>query len=170
MDGLAAGLVGIAAVAFAGMSYVTGRTDFSDYLNIIYLPGAGELAVFCAAMTGACLGFLWFNARPAEVFMGDTGALALGGALGTVAVLLKKELLLFLVGGMFVAEALSVVVQVAYFRYTRRKYGIGRRLLRMAPIHHHFEMLGWPESKVVVRFWILGVLLALLSLSTFKIR
>lgn len=170
LDGLATGLVGIAGVAFAGMTYITGRIDFSDYLNIIYLEGAGELTIFCSALVGAALGFLWFNAKPAQVFMGDTGALALGGALGTVAILIKKELLLILVGGVFVMEALSVLIQIGYFKYTKRKYGEGRRIFRMAPLHHHFELLGWEESKIVVRFWIVGILLALLSLSTFKVR
>ena len=164
LDGLAIGLVGIAALAWAGMSYVTGRVDFSQYLNIVYLEGAGELTVYSAALIGASLGFLWYNSHPASVFMGDTGALALGGALGTLAVLLKKELLLFLVGGVFVAESLSVILQVISFRW------YGKRIFKMAPIHHHFELLGWPEERVVVRFWIIGILLALLSLGTFKVR
>ena len=164
LDGLAVGLVAVSAAAFAGMCYVTGHAAFSSYLNIIYLPGSGELAVFCAAMLGACLGFLWFNAYPADVFMGDTGALALGGALGMLAILIKKELLLVIVGGVFVAEALSVILQVAYFKWKRR------RIFLMAPLHHHFELKGWQEPKVVVRFWIAAVLLALVTLSTFKIR
>jgi phospho-N-acetylmuramoyl-pentapeptide-transferase len=164
LDGLAIGLVGIAALAWAGMSYVTGRVDFSQYLNIVYLEGAGELTIYCAALIGASLGFLWYNSHPASVFMGDTGALALGGALGTLAVLLKKELLLFLVGGVFVVESLSVILQVISFRW------YGKRIFKMAPIHHHFELLGWPEERVVVRFWIVGILLALLSLGTFKVR
>lgn len=164
LDGLAVGLSGIAFLAFAGICYLTGRADFSRYLAITYLPGAGELTVYCAATLGATMGFLWFNAHPAEVFMGDTGALALGGALGTIAILTKKEFLLLILGGVFVAEALSVIIQVAYFRWT------GKRIFRMAPLHHHFELLGWPESKVVVRFWILGIICALLTLSTLKIR
>lgn len=164
LDGLAIGLVGIAALAWAGMSYVTGRVDFSRYLNIIYLEGAGELTVYCASLIGASLGFLWFNSHPASVFMGDTGALALGSALGTLAVLLKKELLLLLVGGVFVAEIVSVIIQVVSFRWR------GKRVFKMAPLHHHFELLGWPEERVVVRFWIMGILLALLSLGTFKVR
>jgi phospho-N-acetylmuramoyl-pentapeptide-transferase len=164
LDGLAIGLLGIAGVAWAGMSYVTGRIDFSAYLNVIYLKGAGELTVYCAALVGASLGFLWYNCHPAEVFMGDTGALALGGAMGTMAVLLKKEFLLLLVGGVFVAETLSVILQVSWFKWRRK------RIFRMAPLHHHFELLGWPEEKVVARFWIVGILLALLSLGTFKIR
>ena len=144
--------------------------DFSSYLNIIYLPGAGELTIFTAAITGACIGYLWFNATPAEVFMGDVGSLSTGAALGTLAVLLKKELLLFIIGGVFVWEAVSVMLQVIYYRYTKNKQGAGKRLFMMAPIHHHFELKGWPESRVVVRFWIIGLLLALFSLTTFKIR
>ncbi len=164
LDGLAIGLSGIAFIAFAGLCYVTGRTDFSSYLAITYLPGAGELTIYCAATLGAALGFLWFNSYPAEVFMGDTGALALGGALGAIAILVKKEILLVILGGVFVIEALSVIVQVLAFRYT------GKRVFRMAPLHHHFELLGWPEAKVVVRFWIIGAICALITLSTLKIR
>ncbi|RJP79575.1 MAG: phospho-N-acetylmuramoyl-pentapeptide-transferase [Candidatus Zixiibacteriota bacterium] len=170
LDGLAIGISGIAATAFAVMAYITGHVLFSDYLNIIYLEGAGELTVFCAALAGACLGFLWYNAHPAQVFMGDTGSLAIGGALGTVAVLIKKELLLVIIGGMFVAESLSVLLQVGYFKYTRKRFGEGRRLFLMAPLHHHFELKGWPESQVVIRFWIIQILLVLISLTTFKIR
>ncbi len=168
LDGLAAGLIAISMLAFAGMSYVTGNVKFSDYLNIIYLSGSGELTVYCMAVVGAAMGFLWFNAYPAEVFMGDTGALALGSTLGTAAVLIKKEILLVLIGGVFVAEALSVILQTGYFKYTRKRKGQGKRVFRMAPLHHHFELKGWHESKVVVRFWIIGILLALLSLTTFK--
>ncbi len=170
LDGLAAGLMAIAMLAFAGIAYVSGHIKFSDYLNIIYLPGSGELTVYCLAVVGAIMGFLWYNAYPAEVFMGDTGALALGSTLGALAVLVKKEILLVLIGGVFVAEALSVIIQTSYFKYTRRKYGAGKRVFRMAPLHHHFELLGWHESKVVTRFWIIGILLALLSLATFKVR
>ena len=170
LDGLAIGLVAIGAVAFGAISYVSGRVDFSAYLDILYLPGSGELSVFCLAAVGAALGFLWFNTYPAQVFMGDTGALALGGALGTLAVLVKKELLLLIIGGIFVAETLSVIIQRLYFKYYKRRTGTGKRVFRMAPLHHHFELLGWPESRVVARFWIVGILLALLSLSTFKIR
>ncbi len=163
-DGLATGLAVICFAAFAGMAYITGRTDFSGYLDIVYLPGAGELTVFCAAAVGAGLGFLWFNAHPAQVFMGDTGALALGGVLGALAILIKKELLLVIVGGVFVIEALSVILQVSSFKLR------GKRIFRMAPLHHHFELGGMHESKVVIRFWIIGVLFALLTLSTFKVR
>jgi phospho-N-acetylmuramoyl-pentapeptide-transferase len=164
LDGLAAGTVAIAAVAFSGLAYLSGHARFSGYLNILYLAGAGELTVFCVAMVGAALGFLWFNTHPASVFMGDTGSLALGGALGTVAVLLKREFLLVLVGGIFVLEALSVIIQVVSYKLRRK------RVFRMAPIHHHFELSGWPETKVVVRFWIVAALLALLSLSTLKLQ
>jgi phospho-N-acetylmuramoyl-pentapeptide-transferase len=164
LDGLAIGLSAFCFIAFAGLTYVSGRADFSGYLVIEYLPGAGELAVYCAAVIGAAMGFLWFNAPPAQVFMGDTGALALGGALGAIAILIKKELLLVLVGGVFVAEALSVILQVIAFRLK------GKRIFRMAPLHHHFELGGWAESKVVVRFWIVGAICALITLSTLKIR
>jgi phospho-N-acetylmuramoyl-pentapeptide-transferase len=164
LDGLAIGTVIFAAVAFAGLTYVSGHSRFAEYLQILYLPGAGELTVFCASMFGASLGFLWYNSHPAEVFMGDTGSLALGGALGIVAILIKMELILVVVGGLFVVEALSVILQVGSFRLR------GKRVFKMAPIHHHFELMGWPESKVVVRFWIVAGLLALLSLSTLKLR
>lgn len=170
LDGLAAGLTAIAAATFAVFAYLVGRTDTSRYLSLFYLVGSGELAIFCVALAGATLGFLWFNAHPAEVFMGDTGALALGGALGAVALLLKLEFLLAIVGGVFVVEALSVLAQVGYFKYSARRFGQGRRLLRMAPLHHHFEKSGWPESKIIVRFWILGLLCSLLAFSTLKIR
>ena len=170
LDGLAAGLLAICFSVFAIISYISGRIDFSDYLNIIYLPGAGELAVFSAAMAGACIGYLWFNTAPAEIFMGDTGSLSTGAALGTISILLKKELLLIIIGGVFVWEAISVIIQLTYFKYTKLRYGKGIRFFKMAPIHHHFELSNWPESKIVVRFWIIGLLLALFSLTTFKVR
>jgi phospho-N-acetylmuramoyl-pentapeptide-transferase len=170
LDGLAAGLTAISATTFGVFAYVAGRTDMSAYLGFFYLPGAGELTIFAVALAGAALGFLWFNAHPAEVIMGDTGALALGGALGAMAILLKAEFLLVIVGGVFVLETVSVILQRGWFKYTRRQHGEGRRLFRMAPIHHHFEMAGWPESKVVIRFWILGVLFAMLAFSTLKVR
>jgi phospho-N-acetylmuramoyl-pentapeptide-transferase len=170
LDGLAIGVVGIASAAMAAMCYITGHIKFSDYLNIIYLDGSGELTIFCAAIMGASLGFLWYNAYPAQVFMGDTGSLSLGGALGIMAILIKKELFLIVIGGVFVLEALSVIVQRYYFKYTKRKYGEGRRVFKMAPIHHHYELMGWAEPKVVVRFWILEILLVLILLSMFKIR
>ena len=164
LDGLLTGLTAIAAASFGVIAYVSGHRLFSDYLNILYIPSAGELAVFCSALFGATLGYLWFNAYPAQVFMGDTGSLALGGAVGVTAILIKKELLLLLICGIWVLESLSVILQVGYFKRT------GKRIFRMAPIHHHFELKGWAEPKVVVRFWILGILLALLTLTTFKIR
>ena len=170
LDGLAAGLTAIAAATFGVFAYLLGRVDSSAYLGLFYLPGAGELTVLALSLAGGCLGFLWFNAHPAEVFMGDTGSLALGGAIGAMAILLKAEFLLAIVGGVFVMEALSVILQVSYFRYSASKYGAGRRLFRMAPIHHHFEQLGWPESKVVVRFWIMGILCAMIAFSALKIR
>lgn len=164
LDGLATGLVGIAATANAVIVYVGGNRIIADYLKIQYIPGSGELVVFCGALLGASLGFLWFNAHPAEVFMGDVGSLSLGGALGALAVVTKHELILIITGGIFVAEALSVMLQVASYRLT------GRRIFRMAPIHHHFEQVGWPESKVIIRFWIVGIILALVSLSSLKLR
>jgi phospho-N-acetylmuramoyl-pentapeptide-transferase len=170
LDGLAAGLTGIAAATFGIFAYIAGRVDTSNYLGFFYLPGAGELTIFALALAGAAIGFLWFNAHPAQVFMGDTGSLALGGAIGVMAILLKGEFLLVIVGGVFVLETISVIAQTGWFKYTRRRYGEGRRILRMAPIHHHFEKLGWPETKVVVRFWILGLMCAMLAISTLKIR
>ena len=164
LDGLAIGVVLFAAAAYAGMCYVVGNIKLAEYLNVLYLRGSGELTVFCATMIGASLGFLWFNAHPAEVFMGDTGALALGGALGTVAVLIKQELLLLVVGGVFVIEAFSVIIQVGSFKLR------GKRVFKMSPLHHHFELMGWSESKIVVRFWILAMIFALVALSTLKIR
>ncbi len=169
LDGLAAGLMGIVALAFAVIAYITGRVDFSDYLNTIYLPGSGELTVFCMATGGAMLGFLWFNSKPAQVFMGDTGSLAMGSALATLAILLKKEILFLILGALFIVEALSVMLQVGYFKWTKRRTGTGERLFKMAPLHHHYEMQGLSETKIVIRFWIIGILLALFSLSTFKI-
>lgn len=165
LDGLATGSVIMAALAYVGMSYLVGRADFTRYLYITHVVGAGELAVFLSAVAGAGLGFLWYNAYPAEVFMGDTGALALGGALGTVAILIKQELLLVLVGGLFVLEAASVIIQVLSYRLRG-----GKRVFKMAPLHHHFELLGWSETKVTVRFWIIAAIFALLSLATLKVR
>lgn len=164
LDGLAIGNVIMVAITFSVLSYVTGHIKFSQYLLIPYISGAGELTVFCASILGAGLGFLWFNCYPASIFMGDVGSLALGGAIGTVALLIKKELLLIIVGGIFVLEALSVILQVGYFRLKKK------RLFRIAPLHHHFQFLGWPESKVIVRFWIIASLLVLLTLVTLKIR
>jgi phospho-N-acetylmuramoyl-pentapeptide-transferase len=170
LDGLAAGLSGIASLTFGLFAYVIGRVDTSGYLGVFYLPGAGELTVFCAAVSGAAIGFLWFNAPPAQVFMGDTGSLALGGAIGAVAVLLKSEFLLVFVGGVFVLEGLSVLTQSGWFKYTRWRTGTGRRVFRMAPLHHHFEKLGWPETRIVIRFYILGIIFSLIGLATLKVR
>tara|TARA_B100001250_G_scaffold147636_1_gene126448 strand:- start:2136 stop:3269 length:1134 start_codon:yes stop_codon:yes gene_type:complete len=170
LDGLATGLSAISILTMGAIAYASGRSDFSDYLNILYIRGADELLIFSFAAIGACLGFLWYNSRPASVFMGDTGSLALGTALGTLAILLRKEILLIIIGGVFVVESLSVIIQVLYFKYTKKKYGEGKKIFLMAPIHHHFEEKGLPESKVVVRFWIIGILLALFSLSSFKLQ
>jgi phospho-N-acetylmuramoyl-pentapeptide-transferase len=174
LDGLAAGLTAIAALTFGLFAYVFGRIDTSAYLGIYYLRGAGELTIFCMAVAGAVIGFLWYNCHPAQVFMGDTGSLALGGALGAVAILLKSEFLLLIIGGVFVAETVSVILQRTAFKYRRRKYGLEyaqkHRVFRRAPLHHHFEVTGWPETQVVVRFWILGILCAFLALSTLKLR
>ncbi|MBT3275970.1 MAG: phospho-N-acetylmuramoyl-pentapeptide-transferase [Spirochaetales bacterium] len=164
LDGLATGLLIFVGVTFALLAYLTGRADYAGYLGIPYIEGSGELAVMCLALVGACVGFLWYNSHPAEVFMGDTGSLSLGGAIGIIAIILKKELLLVIIGGVFVLEALSVIIQVISFK-TR-----GRRVFKMAPLHHHFEILGWAESKVVVRFWILGGLFSIIALSTLKIQ
>lgn len=164
IDGLAIGLVAIAALASGVFIYIGGHAGLAQYLQVLYIPGTGELAVFCGAMFGASLGFLWFNSYPADVFMGDVGSLGLGGALGTIAVITKHEIILALVGGIFVLETISVIMQVLSFRFA------GRRIFRMAPVHHHFEEKGWPEPKTVVRFWIVGILLALLSLATLKLR
>ena len=170
LDGLAIMPVVMVGSALGVFAYVTGSVIYSKYLFLPHIPGAGELLIFCAAIAGAGLAFLWFNTHPAQVFMGDVGALALGGALGTVAVIVRQEIVLAMMGGVFVAEALSVILQVMYFKYTRRKYGEGRRLFRMAPLHHHFEKQGWKETQVVVRFWIITMLLCLLGLSTLKLR
>jgi phospho-N-acetylmuramoyl-pentapeptide-transferase len=170
LDGLAIMPTVLVSGALAIFAYAAGHLYFSKYLGIPYVPGAGELAVFCAAMAGAGLGFLWFNAYPAEVFMGDVGALALGAALGVVAVIVRQEIVLFIMGGVFVVETLSVAAQVTYFRYTKKKYGEGRRIFLMAPLHHHYEQKGWKETQVVVRFWIITMMLVLLGLSTLKLR
>ncbi|GAC1656391.1 MAG: phospho-N-acetylmuramoyl-pentapeptide-transferase [Gemmatimonadaceae bacterium] len=174
LDGLAAGLTAIAAATFAVFAYVDGRIDTSAYLQIFYLRGSGELTVFCTALVGATIGFLWYNAHPAQVFMGDTGSLALGGALGVVAILLKSEFLLLFIGAVFVAETLSVILQRIVFKVRRRRRGIDfarhHRLFRRAPLHHHFELGGWTESQVVVRFWIAGIVAAFFALSTLKVR
>jgi phospho-N-acetylmuramoyl-pentapeptide-transferase len=169
-DGLAIMPAVLVASALGLFAYVTGNAVFAKYLLIPYVPGAGELIVFCGAIAGAGLAFLWFNAYPAQVFMGDVGALALGGALGTVAVIVRQEIVLFIMGGVFVAETISVMLQVGYFKYTKRRYGVGKRIFRMAPLHHHFEVGGVKESQVVVRFWIVTMMLVLIGLSTLKLR
>ena len=170
LDGLAIMPVVLVSGALAIFSYVVGNAVYSKYLLFPYIPGAGELMIFCAAICGAGLAFLWFNAHPAQVFMGDVGALSLGGALGTVAVITRQEILLGIMGGVFVAEALSVMLQVSWFKYTKKKYGEGRRVLKMAPLHHHFEKSGWNETQVVIRFWIITMLLCLIGLASLKLR
>ena len=170
LDGLAIMPTVMIAAAFAVFAYATGNAVYAKYLHIPYVPGAGELCILLGAMAGAGLGFLWFNAYPAEVFMGDVGALALGAALGTVAVIVRQEIVLLIMGGVFVVETLSVMLQVSWFKYTKKKYGTGRRILRMAPLHHHFEQGGWKETQVVVRFWIITIMLVLIGLSTLKLR
>jgi len=170
LDGLAIMPTVLVGASLGVFAYVVGRVDYSRYLLFPYIPGAGELMILCAALAGAGLAFLWFNAYPAQVFMGDVGALALGGMLGTIAVVVRQEIVLFIMGGVFVAETLSVMIQVSYFKYTKKKYGEGRRILRMAPLHHHFEVGGWKETQVVVRFWIISMMLVLVGLSSLKIR
>ncbi len=170
LDGLATGTSAIAGVILGIFAYVSGRVDFSGFLDILYLPGAGELTIFAASMIGACIGFLWYNTHPASVFMGDTGSLALGGGLGALAIMIHKELLLPVICGVFFVETLSVILQTSWFKYTRRKYGEGRRIFLMAPLHHHFEKQGIPESKIVVRFWIVAIMLGIISLLTLKLR
>ena len=174
LDGLATGLMGIAMATFAIFAYAMGNIEFANYLQLFYLRGSGELTIFCTAIFGACIGFLWYNSHPAQVFMGDTGSLALGGALGAVAILLKSEFLVVFIGGVFVAETLSVLIQRTFFKIRKRKHGLEyaqkHRVFLRAPLHHHFELKGWPETQVVVRFWILGILCALVGLSTLKLR
>jgi phospho-N-acetylmuramoyl-pentapeptide-transferase len=170
LDGLAIMPVVMVGSALGVFAYVTGSAVYSKYLFFPHIPGSGELLIFCAAMAGSGLAFLWFNTHPAQVFMGDVGALALGGALGTIAVIVRQEIVLAIMGGIFVVEALSVMLQVTYFKYTKRRYGEGRRILKMAPLHHHFEKSGWKETQVVVRFWIITMLLCLVGLSTLKLR
>ncbi|KKK79212.1 hypothetical protein LCGC14_2835780, partial [marine sediment metagenome] len=164
LDGLAVGLVIFVISAYAGICYLSGHVNIASYLRIPYIPGSGELTVFSMSVLGACVGFLWFNSHPAEIFMGDTGSLSLGGAIGIISLLIKKEILLIIVGGVFVAEILSVIIQVLFFKTTRK------RVFLMAPLHHHFELKGWHESKIIARFWIVGAILALVALSTLKIQ
>jgi len=170
LDGLATGVSAIIALALAILAYVSGNTIIADYLNIFYIPYSGELVVFSACFLGACIGFLWYNSYPAKVFMGDTGSLALGAIIAVMAILLRKELLIPILCGVFLVEILSVMIQVYYFKYTKRKYGEGRRIFRMSPLHHHFQKLGMHEAKIVTRFWIVGVMLAVLTLITLKVR
>ncbi|MFN6945249.1 MAG: phospho-N-acetylmuramoyl-pentapeptide-transferase [Cytophagaceae bacterium] len=170
IDGLAAGTSAIIALTLGAFAYVSGNAIFANYLNIMYIPHSGELMVFCAALVGACVGFLWFNSFPAQVFMGDTGSLMLGGVIAVIALSVRKELLLPLLCGIFLIELVSVMVQVSYFKYTKKKYGEGRRVFKMSPLHHHYQKLGFHESKIVTRFWIIGILIAILSIATLKIR
>lgn len=170
IDGLAAGTSGIIALTLAIFAYLSGRIDFSSYLNIIYIPNLSEVVIFCTALVGACLGFLWYNTYPAQVFMGDTGSLTLGGVIAVVALVVRKELLIPVFCGIFLIENLSVIIQVSYFKYTKKKYGEGRRIFLMSPLHHHYQKMQIHESKIVTRFWIVGILLAILSLATLKLR
>jgi phospho-N-acetylmuramoyl-pentapeptide-transferase len=170
LDGLAAGTTAIVLTVLGAFAYISGNAIMANYLNISFIPYSGELIIFSAALLGACIGFLWYNAYPAQVFMGDTGSLALGGAVGVLALMVKKELLLPLICAVFFVESLSVIIQVSYFKYTKRKTGTGVRIFRMAPLHHHYELSGWHESKIVTRFWIITILLELLSFATLKLR
>ncbi|MBS1614674.1 MAG: phospho-N-acetylmuramoyl-pentapeptide-transferase [Bacteroidetes bacterium] len=170
VDGLATGVSAIAGVCLGVFAYVSGNYVFADYLNIMHIPNLGELSVFIGAFVGACVGFLWYNSYPAQVFMGDTGSLALGGIIASLAIIVRKELLIPIICGIFLIENLSVIVQVAWFKHTKRKYGEGRRILLMSPLHHHYQKLGYPESKIVVRFWIVGIMLAILSIVTLKLQ
>lgn len=170
IDGLAAGISGIIGLALAILAYLSGRIDFSTYLNIMYIPNLGELVIFCTAFVGACLGFLWYNAYPAQVFMGDTGSLTLGGVIAVVAFAVRKELLIPILCGVFLIENMSVILQVSYFKYTKKKYGEGRRIFLMSPLHHHYQKKNLHEAKIVSRFWIVGILLAIITLATLKLR
>jgi phospho-N-acetylmuramoyl-pentapeptide-transferase len=170
IDGLAAGSTAIIALTLGVLAYVSGRVDFTNYLNIMYIPNSGELLVFSTALVGATVGFLWFNSFPAQVFMGDTGSLSLGGVVAVLAIVIRKELLIPILCGIFLIENLSVIIQVGYFKYTKRKYGEGRRVFLMSPLHHHYQKQGIPEPKIVTRFWIIGIMLAILTLATLKIR
>jgi phospho-N-acetylmuramoyl-pentapeptide-transferase len=170
IDGLAAGTSAIIGLTLAIFAYLSGRVDFSSYLNIMYIPNLGEVVIFCTAFVGACLGFLWYNAFPAQVFMGDTGSLSLGGIIAVLALAVRKEIMLPVLCGIFLIENLSVIIQVSYFKYTKRRYGAGRRIFLMSPLHHHYQKKNIHESKIVTRFWIVGILLAIFSLATLKVR
>lgn len=170
IDGLAAGISGIIALALGVLAYLSGNTKFSQYLNIMYIPNSGELVIFCAAFVGACVGFLWYNAYPAQVFMGDTGSLMLGGVIAVVALAIRKELMIPILCGVFLSELVSVITQVSYFKYTKKKFGEGRRILLMSPLHHHYQKKGIHEAKIVTRFWIVGIILAILTLATLKLQ
>jgi phospho-N-acetylmuramoyl-pentapeptide-transferase len=170
IDGLAAGTSAIIALTLAIFAYLSGNAIFSNYLNIMFIPGSGEMVIFCAALVGACIGFLWYNTYPAQVFMGDTGSLSLGAVIAVLALVVRKELLIPLLCGIFLIENLSVILQVSYFKYTKKKYGEGRRIFKMSPLHHHYQKLGYHESKIVTRFWTVGILLAILTLATLKLR
>ena len=170
LDGLATGTSAIIGTTLGILAYVSGNVFFADYLNIMYIPNSGELVIYMAAFVGACVGFLWYNSYPAQVFMGDTGSLALGGIIAVFAIAIRKELLIPVLCGIFLVENLSVMLQVGYFKYTKKKFGEGRRIFKMAPLHHHFQKLGMHESKIVTRFWIAGVMLAILTIVTLKLR
>jgi len=170
LDGLAAGTSAIIAATLGIFAYVSGNIIVADYLKVMYIPGTGELVVFSAALLGACVGFLWYNTYPAQVFMGDTGSLTLGGIIATLAIVLRKELLIPILCGIFLVENISVIMQVSYFKYTKRKYGAGRRIFLMSPLHHHFQKLNMPEAKIVTRFWIVGIMLAIITIVTLKLR
>ena len=170
LDGLATGISAIIGATIAVFAYVSGNIMAADYLNIMYIPNTGELVIFMASFVGACMGFLWYNSYPAQVFMGDTGSLSLGGIIAVAAILIRKELLIPILCGIFLIENLSVILQVGYFKYTKKKYGQGKRIFKMAPLHHHFQKLGYNESKIVTRFWIVGIMLAILTIVTLKLR
>ena len=170
LDGLATGTSAIIAITLAVLSYVSGNVIAADYLNIMYIPNSGELVVYMSAFVGACIGFMWYNSYPAQVFMGDTGSLALGGIIAVVSILIRKELLIPVLCGIFLIENLSVIIQVSYFKYTKKKFGEGLRIFKMAPLHHHYQKLGMHESKIVTRFWIVGIMLAVITIVTLKIR
>jgi phospho-N-acetylmuramoyl-pentapeptide-transferase len=170
LDGLAAGTSAIIGATLAVFAYVSGHVVYSEYLHIMYIPNSGEIVVFTAAFVGACVGFMWYNSYPAQVFMGDTGSLAIGGIIAVIAITIRKELLLPLLCGIFLIENLSVMMQVGYFKYTKKKFGAGKRIFKMAPLHHHYQKLNYHESKIVTRFWIVGIVLAILTIITLKLR